>query len=268
MEHVSVQGATLPEAYHEALLALHKRGAVTECPAYNTRQKEVSMTVHVVSPLAEPRISKLIIGGFHELEQYRQEILDGILNFRIGSGWDYTYNSRIMEFPLANGKKFNQVDFVVTELRRDPYSRRAVICVRDNNADPFTTDPACLQHLQFFLRPGTNPAEKRLDCLVLFRSNDLPEAFFFNAFAFICLQEKIAGLLGVPAGTYTHTSNSMHAYEKNFKLLEDYCKKIEDSGGDIGKITYQYEGYFKDMMEEEKPSIEEFVKNLRSSAGK
>jgi exonuclease VII small subunit len=55
----------------------------------------------------------------------------------------------------------------------------------------------------------------------------------------------------------------MHAYEKNFKMLEDCCKKIEEARDDIEKITYQYEGYFKEMMEEEKPAIAAFVEDLR-----
>ena len=95
MKEILVEGRTLPDAYHKALLKLHYKGEVSECPDYNQKQKELSMTMFVKKPFAEPMISKQFIGGFEELEQYRQEVLDGILDFRIGHGWDYTYHERI-----------------------------------------------------------------------------------------------------------------------------------------------------------------------------
>ena len=111
MEEALVRGRTLPEAYHEALRKLHELGEISPCPDYNTNQKELSMTLCVEEPLGEPMISKLFIGGYRELEQYRQEMLDGILDFEIERGnWVYTYHSR-ME---------GQVDFVIRELRRNP----------------------------------------------------------------------------------------------------------------------------------------------------
>ena len=90
------RGWNLPEAYHSALLRLSLDGAVSDCPDYNTTQRELSMTMVVQDPLAEPMISKLFIGGPRELEQYRQEILDGILDFEVEKeNWAYTYHQRI-----------------------------------------------------------------------------------------------------------------------------------------------------------------------------
>ncbi len=81
MKERLVSARSLPEAYHAALRVLHEEGEVTPCPDYNTNQKELSMTIFVEEPLAEPLISKLFIGGYRELEQYRQEMRDGILGF-------------------------------------------------------------------------------------------------------------------------------------------------------------------------------------------
>ena len=78
MKERLVSARSLPEAYHAALRVLHEEGEVTPCPDYNTNQKELSMTIFVEEPLAEPLISKLFIGGYRELEQYRQEMLDGM----------------------------------------------------------------------------------------------------------------------------------------------------------------------------------------------
>ena len=89
-------GKTLPDAYHAALIALYEQGEETPCPDYATTQRELSVTMVVEQPLEEPVISRLFIGGPRELEQYRQEILDGILDFEVERGnWEYTYHSRM-----------------------------------------------------------------------------------------------------------------------------------------------------------------------------
>lgn len=248
MDEILVKGKTLPEAYHKSILQLYTKGRITDCPDYRQKQKECSMTIYVEEPLAEPMISKLFIGGFEELEQYRQEILDGILDFLIGHGWDYTYHNRIEK----------QLPFIYRELRRNPDSRRAVIDVRDWEHDTRegNTSPACLQHIQYFIRDG------KLHCKILMRSNDAPEAAFMNMFAFIMLQERVAGNLGCKVGSYTHRANSYHCYEKDFKLLEDYVKKIKSCS--LEELTYNYRGFFKELMDEAKPAIAEKVAHLKA----
>lgn len=277
-EYMAV-GDTLPEAYHEAIVCLHQHGEIHPCDDWATKQKEISMTMVVLEPLKEPMISKLFIGGPRELEQYRQEMLDGILDFEILRGnWAYTYHDRMVNYPTYNWNEhygwdealddcgyelepFNQIDFVIQELERNPSSRRAVIIVRDPSVDAFTDEPACLQHVQYFIRNG------RLDCKVLFRSNDACKATFMNAFALICLQKRIADRLGVEVGTYTHRANSFHAYEQDFEMLTGYWARIDGAyaDGDIYEVAADYKGDWAEMMSEYKPVIAEVVECLRDS---
>jgi len=244
MEEILVKERTLPQAYHASLRALEEYGEVSPCPDYNTTQKELSMTICVEEPLAEPMISKLFIGGYRELEQYRQEMLDGILDFEIERGnWAYTYHSRMEE----------QLPFIVRELRRNPDSRRAVIDVRDWRKDSESDDPACLQHIQYFVRGG------KLHSKVLFRSNDACKATFMNAFALIMLQKRIADELGLPMGSYTHRANSFHCYEKDFPMLSGYIRRM-----DSDEVTYDYVGDWEDMMAESRPEIAAMVEQLKN----
>jgi len=253
-----VKATTLPEAYHKALLELSNHGIIMSCKDYNQNQKELSMTIAVEEPMAEPMISRLIIGGFYELQQYVMEVLEGILDFKIGDSentWEYTYHDRINNFNLTEGKKLNQIHFVIDELKRSPDSRRAVIDIRDNNVDPFNSHPACLQHIQFFIR------DDKLHMKVLMRSNDAAEATFMNAFAFIMLQKQVADALGIPVGTYTHRANSFHCYEKDFPLLDQYINGIKTKP--IDDITYEYSSFFQDLMEEAIPDIKMAVEKLK-----
>ncbi len=246
MKEVLVTARSLPEAYHASLRALSRDGEVTPCPDYNTNQKELSMTLCVTEPLSEPLISKLFIGGYRELEQYRQEMLDGILDFEIEKGnWAYTYHSRMAE----------ALPFVLRELRGNPSSRRAVGGGRggEHDAAEGNENPACLQHLQFFIR------DEKLHLKVLFRSNDACKAAYMNAFALIMLQERMAAQLGVGMGTYTHRANSYHCYERDFPLLEGYVRRL-DAGEDV---TYDYAGDWEEMMAEARPEIARAVEKLR-----
>lgn len=246
MDEIFVKERTLPEAYHKALMAL-QNAPVTPCPDWNTDQKEVSMTYVVTEPLADPMISRLFIGDPHSLEQYRQEMLDGIMDFEIERGnWAYTYHSRYE----------NQYPFILEELKRNPWSRRAVMDIRTPE-DMGSDDPACWQHAQYFIRDGA------LHCKILFRSNDACKASYMNAFALIMLQKRIADALGVKMGTYTHRANSFHCYARDFGLLEGYIKRIE-SGEDL---VFDYEDDWDELMEEERPAIaamvrEQFEKGL------
>lgn len=238
MEEVFVTGKTLPAAYHQALTSL-QQAPVIPCPDWNTNQKEVTMTFVVEQPLCEPVISRLFYGDPRSLEQYRQEMLDGIMDFEIDRGnWVYTYHSRYA----------NQYGFILDELRRNPYSRRAVMDIRTPD-DMGSDDPACWQHAQYFIREG------KLHCKILFRSNDACKAAYMNAFALIMLQKRIADALGIQMGTYTHRANSFHCYERDFDLLDGYIERIRSGEN----LVYDYTDEWDELMEAERPAIAAMV---------
>ena len=99
-------------------------GEEVPCPDYNTNQLECSMTMEIKNPLQEPLISKCFIGGPRELEQYVQEMLDGILDFEVNKGnWKYTYHDRMTNYYVDNSDTFpnthsaDQVQFIIDELK-------------------------------------------------------------------------------------------------------------------------------------------------------
>ena len=265
MKEIFIEKDNLTSAYHEALRQLHIEGEIADCADWGQKQKEISATIVVKHPLQEPMISKLFIGGPEELEQYRQELLDGILDFEIEKGnWVYTYHDRMVNYPVyfdmddygstsSNGV-LDQIKSVIAILQENPSSRRAVILIRDNSIDPFNDDPACLQHIQYFIR------NNKLDCKVLFRSNDACKACFMNMFALIMLQKRIANELGIEVGTYTHRANSWHCYEKDFPMLEKYFQSIVSKEDN----TYDYVGDWEEIMEECKPMIAQKVETLKN----
>lgn len=231
-------------------MKLQRFGDLTDCFDWNCKQLEVSMTITVEKPLQEPMISKFFIGGPQELQQYVMEMVDGILDFEVEKGkWHYTYHQRYAD----------QLDYVVKELMRNPSSRRAVMSLWWR-IDELSGDPPCLNHIQFFVR------DDKLDMDVLFRSNDAVKATFMNAFALIMLQKKVADILGYEVGMYTHRANSFHCYEKDFDKLKkfvDIYDELSVWGEDEGKLSYSYEGDWKEEMEDTIPEILKAVEILK-----
>lgn len=249
-------GISLPEAYNTSLLYLYDYGNLIYCQDYKQQMIEMPMTIVVKNPLCEPMISKIFPGGHRELQQYVMEICDGILDFMVGvsdKSWEYTYHNRII--------KDNQINFIINELKRNPYSRRAVIDIRDNKIDQNNEHPACLQHIQFMIR------HDKLDMYVTMRSNDAYRATFMNAFAFIMFQKKIADILNIKIGKYEHRANSFHVYEKNFNQFFETVKKIKKYGINSEELTYYYNDFYKDLMEEEIPNIMKMINEQKRKYG-
>lgn len=228
MNTILLTADTLPEVYHKGLTALSAEGT-----------GECTMIMKVLKPLNEPMISLCGIFGPRELEQYRQEMLHGILDFEVERGnWHYTYHQRMAKWKQG----------VIDELKRDPASRRAVIAIRDNEADMKSGDPACLQTLQYMIRDG------KLHCWVMFRSNDAVKACFMNMFALVMLQKEFADALGVEVGNYTHIATSWHCYPQDSNMLRSWVKQLQTRD-----CTANYIGGWDIHMAYEREAIQDMV---------
>lgn len=108
---------------------------------------------------------------------------------------------------------FDQWEHVKKLLVADPYSRQAVIHIKDASNEP-TEDLPCTVCLQYFIRDGA------LHATTYMRSNDIWLGFPYDVFTFTCLQMKLAMELGISVGTYTHIAGSLHLYERNLQKEE------------------------------------------------
>ena len=125
--------------------------------------------------------------------------------------------------------------------------------------DMGSPDPACWQHVQYFLRDGA------LHSKVLFRSNDACKATFMNAFALILLQKRIADALGAEMGSYTHRANSFHCYERDFSMLDGYCARIRAGEVDCERddLTFSYADDWAEQMADAREEIAAKVEALK-----
>lgn len=121
---------------------------------------------------------------------------------------------------------FDQFEYVVESLTKNPLSRQAVIHIKDaQDYNEFPTkDVPCTVALQYLIRDG------KLHATTYMRSNDLWTGFPYDTFSFTCFQILLAFRLGVDIGTYTHFAGSLHLYDRS---LTEWANKhdIHVQGG-------------------------------------
>lgn len=112
---------------------------------------------------------------------------------------------------------YDQLMYVVDELRRNPRSRRCVVSMWSGGgmqpdlvrARQGGKDVPCNTHIYFLRRPHSNV----LDMTVCNRSNDaIWGCYGANAVHFSILHEFVATLSGMEMGRYYQVSNDLHVY--------------------------------------------------------
>jgi thymidylate synthase len=106
-----------------------------------------------------------------------------------------------------------QLKYVINELKRYKFSRRALISIYDGKEhEEYSRDTPCTLSIQFYFTPDSD----KLHMTVLMRSNDLWFGFCNDAYAFLMLHELVCKSLKVKQGFYTHYAANLHLYEKHF----------------------------------------------------
>ncbi len=107
---------------------------------------------------------------------------------------------------------FNQVDYCVDQLKKDKYTRKAVLTYK-TPYNKETKDNICTLSQQFYMR------DNKLHTIVTMRSNDIFLGFRNDLAWFRYLQYQVALRLGIEPGLYHHNVGSLHLYENHFDIL-------------------------------------------------
>jgi thymidylate synthase len=131
-------------------------------------------------------------------------------------------------FRLRHQFGFDQLDRAYLALQHKPDSRQVVLQIWDPTADfpdeqgrEVSKDVPCNVSSMLKVRDG------KLEWTQIMRSNDIFRGVPHNFVQFTSLQEVMAGWLGLEVGSYTHLSDSLHAYESTIDLLRDTDFHVE-----------------------------------------
>lgn len=104
----------------------------------------------------------------------------------------------------------DQLEYIIKELQRDPYTRRACITIYDwKEHEWFGKDTPCTYCINFYQFNGS------LNMNVLMRSNDIWFWFCNDQYCFSKLLEMVALRLWYKVWKYFHFANNMHLYSRN-----------------------------------------------------
>ncbi|KKK91481.1 hypothetical protein LCGC14_2712520, partial [marine sediment metagenome] len=157
---LSVQAEGLAEMWEKSLLELWKNGCRIRTE-YDQKDKngnyinppsvDATLMMTATNPSSEPAIHRAFPGGLEDLEEYRQEVVDGIKDHWVGDPnnpddkrWEYTYHGRLTKYEgpqigvevsidTSDGSQkqvmwapeiINQLDAIVEKLAKSPISRR------------------------------------------------------------------------------------------------------------------------------------------------
>ena len=269
-----VERTSLAETWEASLLTLYEKGCRirTEYDApEDPPSLDATMLQVVRDPASEPFIHRAFPGGLEDLEEYRQEVVDGIKDHWVrdpgdpnDTRWEYTYHERLFRYRVPGvAGPFDQVERIAARLSERPHSRRAQAITWKVWEDTGIDDPACLQSLWCRILPGEGGVWT-LNMNVRFRSRDAYDAAFMNMFALIHLQEAIAARIAKTAGRdvrlgrYADLSDSYHVYGKRFGDFTDrFIATVKKRS--LKERTWTRE-FAKPFFEEARPKIAEKVR--------
>ncbi len=273
-----VEGASLAEAWEKSLLALAERGGrmPTEYDRKLARAEadepslDCTMLMVVREPSSEPFIHRAFPGGLEDLEEYRQEVLDGIKDHWVrdpddpkDERWEYTYHQRLFKYEVPGVKgKIDQLARCVEKLAKAPFTRRAQAITWQPWFDLDCYDPACLQSIWLRVVPDARDVW-HLNMDVRFRSRDAYDAAYMNCFALISLQERLANELAEKAGRevrlgrYADLSDSYHIYGRRLEhFRENFLRQVEERSFEDRTWTREFA---EEIFAEARPRIREKV---------
>lgn len=143
-----------------------------------------------------------------------------------------------------NGQGIDQLNNVIENLRKDPYSRRMIVVAWNPTQLSEMALPPCHCLFQFLVGDG------KLSCILYQRSGDMGLGIPFNIASYSILTLMVAKLVGLEANEFIHFIGDAHVYlnhveplreqilreprnfpklkfvEKEYKTIEDF--KFED----------------------------------------
>ncbi len=119
--------------------------------------------------------------------------------------------------PLAPGEtapveEIDQIQYVIDEIRRNPFSRRLVVTAWEPGNAERSKLPPCHYTFAFNVSPDETGSPRRLNCHLTQRSGDIALGIPFNLACYATLTQMIAQEVGLGLGHFAHTIVDAHIY--------------------------------------------------------
>lgn len=165
-------------------------------------------------------------------------------NFPEGSG-GYLYGFNLIHFGASitepeKGPGFNQLDYVINTLRKNPKSRQACFTFWRPDTNNQAILPACHAFYSFIVSPDCNGTLNVLNCHLLQRSADFPLGVGSgNLWIGTLFVYMIAQQLGMKPGKLYHSGAHCHIYHNALEATAEYCSRTETPSSPKLHLNYK-----------------------------
>lgn len=124
------------------------------------------------------------------------------------------YGSQWRSWPAADGRRIDQVQQLVDNIRKNPDSRRLIVSAWNVGEIDRMALPPCHLLFQFYV------AEGRLSCQLYQRSADVFLGVPFNIASYALLTHMVAQATGLGVGDFVHTFGDVHLYNNHIEQAQ------------------------------------------------
>jgi thymidylate synthase len=129
------------------------------------------------------------------------------------------YGRQWRSWPAPDGRQIDQIANVVEGLKRDPDSRRHIVCAWNVGELDKMALPPCHCLFQFYVGEG------RLSCQLYQRSADVFLGVPFNIASYALLTMMMAQVTGLKPGEFVHTFGDVHLYLNHLDQADEQLKR-------------------------------------------
>jgi thymidylate synthase len=130
------------------------------------------------------------------------------------------YGKQWRSWEGANGETFDQMQWVVDEIKRNPDSRRLIVSAWNVAELPKMALMPCHSLFQFYVVDG------KLSCQLYQRSGDIFLGVPFNIASYALLTHMVAQVCGLGVGDFVHTLGDAHLYSNHFEQAREQLARM------------------------------------------
>jgi thymidylate synthase len=119
------------------------------------------------------------------------------------------YGAQWRDWHGANGARVDQIDNVITQIKKNPNSRRLIVSAWNPAEIEKMALPPCHVLFQFYVQDG------ELSCQLYQRSCDLFLGVPFNIASYALLTMMMAQAIELTPGDFVHTFGDLHLYQNH-----------------------------------------------------
>ena len=119
------------------------------------------------------------------------------------------YGAQWCDWRTPNGRSLSQIDEVITQIKKNPDSRRHIVTAWNPGELDQMRLPPCHCLFQFYVNDG------ELSCQLYQRSADLFLGVPFNIASYALLTLMVAQVCGLKPGEFVHTFGDLHLYSNH-----------------------------------------------------